>query len=102
MAKQKIRIKLKGFDHKILDQAAQQIVGALERTGAVTVGPVPLPTRIRRFSVVRSSFIDKDSQEAFEMRTHKRLIDIVETTSKTIDALTNLNLPSGVSIDIKL
>ncbi|HAS04740.1 MAG: 30S ribosomal protein S10 [Dehalococcoidales bacterium] len=102
MAKQKIRIKLKGFDHKILDQAAQQIVGALERTGAVTVGPVPLPTRIRRFSVIRSSFIDKDSQEAFEMRTHKRLIDIVETTSKTIDALTNLNLPSGVSIDIKL
>ncbi len=102
MAKQKIRIKLKGFDHKILDQAAQQIVGALERTGAVTVGPVPLPTRIRRFSVIRSPFIDKDSQEAFEMRTHKRLIDIVETTSKTIDALTNLNLPSGVSIDIKL
>jgi small subunit ribosomal protein S10 len=102
MAKQKIRIKLKGFDHKILDQAAQQIVGALERTGAVTVGPVPLPTRIRRFSVIRSSFIDKDSQEAFEMRIHKRLIDIVETTSKTIDALTNLNLPSGVSIDIKL
>ncbi|MFA7352122.1 MAG: 30S ribosomal protein S10 [Dehalococcoidales bacterium] len=102
MAKQKIRIKLKGFDHKIVDQAAQQIVGALERTGAVTVGPVPLPTRIRRFSVIRSSFIDKDSQEAFEMRTHKRLIDIVETTSKTIDALTNLNLPSGVSIDIKL
>ncbi|NLL89864.1 MAG: 30S ribosomal protein S10 [Dehalococcoidales bacterium] len=102
MAKQKIRIKLKGFDHKILDQAAQQIVGALERTGAVTVGPVPLPTRIKRFSVIRSSFIDKDSQEAFEMRTHKRLIDIVETTSKTIDALTNLNLPSGVSIDIKL
>lgn len=102
MAKQKIRIKLKGFDHKILDQAAQQIVGALERTGAVTIGPVPLPTRIRRFSVIRSSFIDKDSQEAFEMRTHKRLIDIVETTSKTIDALTNLNLPSGVSIDIKL
>ena len=102
MAKQKIRIKLKGFDHKILDQAAQQIVGALERTGAVTVGPVPLPTRIKRFSVIRSSFIDKDSQEALKMRTHKRLIDIVETTSKTIDALTNLNLPSGVSIDIKL
>jgi len=102
MAKQKIRIKLKGFDHKILDQAAQQIVGALERTGAVTVGPVPLPTHIKRFSVIRSPFIDKDSQEAFEMRTHKRLIDIVETTSKTIDALTNLNLPSGVSIDIKL
>jgi small subunit ribosomal protein S10 len=102
MPKQRIRIKLKGFDHKILDQAARQIVEALERTGANVTGPVPLPTRIKRFSVVRSPFIDKDSQEQFEIRTHKRLIDIVETTSKTIDSLTNLNLPSGVSIDIKL
>ena len=101
MPKQNIRIKLKSFDHKILDQAAQQIVEALERTGAITVGPVPLPTRIKKFSVIRSSFIDKDSQEQFEVRTHKRIIDIVETTSKTIDALTNLNLPSGVGIDIK-
>jgi len=102
MLKQKIRIKLKGFDHRILDQAARQIVEALERTGAITIGPVPLPTRIKRFSVIRSPFIDKDSQEQFEIRTHKRFIDIVETTSKTIDALTNLNLPSGVGIDIKL
>lgn len=102
MPKQRIRIKLKGFDHKILDQAARQIVEALERTGANVTGPVPLPTRIKRFSVVRSPFIDKDSQEQFEIRTYKRLIDIVETTSKTIDSLTNLNLPSGVSIDIKL
>ncbi|AAW40192.1 MAG: 30S ribosomal protein S10 [Dehalococcoides mccartyi] len=102
MTKQKIRIKLKGFDHKILDQSALQIVEALERTGATISGPVPLPTRIQRYSVIRSSFIDKDSQEQFEIRTHKRLIDIVETTSKTIDALTNLNLPAGVSIDIKL
>ncbi|AGG07543.1 30S ribosomal protein S10 [Dehalococcoides mccartyi] len=102
MAKQKIRIKLKGFDHKILDQSALQIVEALERTGATISGPVPLPTRIQRYSVIRASFIDKDSQEQFEIRTHKRLIDIVETTSKTIDALTNLNLPAGVSIDIKL
>ena len=102
MAKQKIRIRLKGFDHRILDQSAKQIVEALERTGAVVTGPVPLPTRIKKFSVIRSPFIDKDSQEQFEIRTHKRLIDIVETTSKTIDALTNLNLPSGVSIDIKL
>lgn len=101
MVKQKIRIKLKGFDHKILDQAAQQIVEALERTGAVVTGPVPLPTRIKKMGVIRSPFIDKDSQEQFEIRTHKRLIDIVETTSKTIDALTNLNLPSGVGIDIK-
>lgn len=102
MPKQKIRIKLKSFDHKILDQSAQQIVEALERTGAIVVGPVPLPTRIKKWSVIRSPFIDKDSQEQFEIRTHKRLIDIVETTSRTIDALTALNLPSGVSIDIKL
>jgi small subunit ribosomal protein S10 len=102
MPKQKIRIKLKGFDHKLLDQSAQQIVETVERTGAVVSGPVPLPTRIQRYSVIRSPFIDKDSQEQFEIRTHKRLIDIVETTSKTIDALTKLNLPAGVDIDIKL
>ncbi|MEA2086141.1 MAG: 30S ribosomal protein S10 [Chloroflexota bacterium] len=102
MARQKIRIKLKGFDHKILDQSAQQIVGTVESTGAVISGPVPLPTRIQKFCVIRSPFIDKDSQEQFEIRTHRRLIDIVETTSKTIDALTKLNLPSGVDIDIKL
>lgn len=102
MPKQKIRIKLKSFDHKILDQSAQQIVEALERTGAVVVGPVPLPTRIKKWSVIRSPFIDKDSQEQFEIRTHKRLIDIVETNSRTIDTLTGLSMPSGVSIDIKL
>lgn len=102
MPKQKIRIKLKGFDHKILDQSAEQIVEAVERTGAVVSGPVPLPTHIQKFSVIRSPFIDKNSQEQFEIRTHKRLIDIVETTSKTIDALTNLNLPAGVEIDLKL
>ncbi|MBM2824568.1 MAG: rpsJ [Dehalococcoidales bacterium] len=102
MPKQKIRIRLKGFDHKLLDQAARQIVEAIERTGAVVSGPLPLPTRIKKFSVIRSSFIDKDSQEQFEMRTHKRLIDIVETTSKTVDALTSLNVPAGVEIDIKL
>ena len=102
MPKQKIRIRLKGYDHRILDQAALQIVEAVEATGAVVSGPVPLPTRIQKFSVIRSPFIDKDSQEQFEIRTHKRLIDIVETTSKTIDALTRLNLPSGVNIDIKL
>lgn len=102
MAKQRIRIRLKGYDHKIIDQSAQQIVEAVERTGAVVSGPVPLPTRIQKFSIMRSTFIDKDSQEQFEIRTHKRLIDIIETTSKTIDALTRLNLPSGVEIDIKL
>ena len=102
MPKQKIRIRLKGYDHRILDQAASQIVEAVESTGAVVSGPVPLPTHIQKFSVIRSPFIDKDSQEQFEIRTHKRLIDIIETTSKTIDALTKLNLPSGVDIDIKL
>ena len=102
MAKQKIRIKLKSFDHKIVDLSAEQIVEAVERTGAVVVGPVPLPTHIQKFSVIRSPFIDKDSQEQFEVRTYKRIIDIIETTSKTIDALTKLNLPSGVEIDIKL
>ena len=102
MPKQKIRIKLKGFDYKLIDQAAEQIVEAVERTGAVVSGPVPLPTRIQKYSVIRSPFIDKNSQEQFEIRTHKRLIDIIETTGKTIDALTGLNLPSGVEIDIKL
>ena len=102
MPKQKIRIKLKAFDHKLLDQSAEQIVAAVEATGAVVVGPVPLPTRIKKFSVIRSPFIDKNSQEQFEIRTHNRLIDIVETTSKTIDSLAKLNLPSGVEIDIKL
>ncbi len=102
MPKQKIRIKLKAFDHRLIDQSAAQIVDAVERTGAVVVGPVPLPTHIKKYSVIRSTFIDKDSQEQFEIRTHKRIIDIVETTSKTIDALTKLNIPSGVEIDIKL
>jgi small subunit ribosomal protein S10 len=102
MPKQKIRIRLKGYDHRIIDQAALQIVETVEATGAVVSGPVPLPTRLQKFSVIRSPFIDKDSQEQFEIRTHKRLIDIIETTSKTIDALTKLNLPSGVNIDIKL
>jgi small subunit ribosomal protein S10 len=102
MPKQKIRIRLKGYDHKIVDQSAAQIVEAIERSGAVVSGPVPLPTRIEKYSILRSTFIDKDSQEQFEIRTHKRLIDIIETTSKTIDALTKLNLPSGVEVDIKL
>jgi len=102
MPKQKIRIKLKGFDHKLLDQSAQQIIEVVESTGAVVCGPVPLPTHIKKLSVIRSPFIDKDSQEQFEIRTHKRLIDIIETSSKTIDSLTKLNLPSGVEIDIKL
>jgi small subunit ribosomal protein S10 len=102
MPKQKVRIKLKSFDHKILDQSAAQIVETAEKTGARVAGPVPLPTHIQKFCVIRSPFIDKDSQEQFEIRTHKRLIDILEPTSKTIEALTRLNLPSGVDVEIKL
>ena len=102
MAKNRIRIRLKAYDHRVLDQAAQQIVEAAERTGAVVVGPVPLPTKIEKFTVIRSPFIDKDSREQFEIRTHKRLIDILEPGSKTIDTLMRLNLPAGVDIEIKL
>ena len=102
MAKRKIRIKLKSFDHRILDQSAVQIVDTVERTGAQIAGPVPLPTHIEKFCVIRSPFIDKDSREQFEIRTHRRLIDIITPTSKTIEALTRLNLPSGVDIEIKL
>ena len=99
--KTKIRIRLKAFDHRILDQSAQQIVETAERTGALVAGPVPLPTKIEKFSVIRSPFIDKDSQEQFEIRTHKRLIDILEPTQKTINALMRLNLPAGVDVEIK-
>jgi small subunit ribosomal protein S10 len=102
MPKQRIRIRLKAHDHKIIDQSASQIVDTAQRTGAVVAGPVPLPTRIQKFTVLRSPFIDKDSREQFEMRTHKRLIDILEPTSKTLDALMRLNLPAGVNIEIKL
>ncbi|MDY6911982.1 MAG: 30S ribosomal protein S10 [Chloroflexota bacterium] len=102
MPKQKIRIKLKSFDHRILDQSAAYIVESAESTGAAVVGPVPLPTHIKKFCVNRSPFIDKDSREEFEIRTHKRLIDILEPTSKTVDSLTRLNLPAGVSIEIKI
>ena len=101
MPKQKIRIKLKAFDHKILDQSAVQIVEAAERTGAAVIGPVPLPTHIQKFCVIRSPHVDKDSREQFEIRTHKRLIDILEPSTKTIEALMHLDLPSGVYIELK-
>jgi small subunit ribosomal protein S10 len=101
MAKQKIRIRLKAYDHRVLDQSVRQIVDTAQRTGAVVVGPVPLPTKIERFTVLRSPFIDKDSREQFEIRTHKRLIDVVDPQSKTIDALVRLNLPAGVDVEIK-
>jgi small subunit ribosomal protein S10 len=101
MAKQKIRIRLKAYDHRVLDESAKRIVETAERTGATVVGPVPLPTRIERFTVRRSTFIDKDSHEHFEIRTHKRLIDVIEPNNKTIDSLMRLNLPAGVDIEIK-
>ncbi len=102
MAKQRLRIRLKAYDHRVLDESARRIVEAAERTGASVVGPVPLPTKIERWTVRRSPFIDKDSQEHFEMRTHKRLIDVMDPDAKTIDTLTRLNLPAGVDIEIKI
>ena len=102
MAKQKIRIRLKAYDHRVLDQSVRQIVDTAERTGAAVVGPVPLPTKIERFTVIRSPFIDKDSREQFEIRTHKRLLDIMEPTQQTVDALMKLDLSPGVDVEIKL
>jgi small subunit ribosomal protein S10 len=101
-SKQKIRIILKAYDHRILDLSVGQIVETAERTGALVAGPVPLPTSIKRFCVIRSPHIFKDSREHFELRTHNRLIDILEPTSRTIDSLTRLNVPAGVDISIKL
>ena len=102
MAKQKIRIRLKAYDHRVIDQSARRIVETAERSGAQVVGPVPLPTKLERFTVIRSPFIDKDSQEHFEIRTHNRLIDVLDPDSKTIDMLMRLNLPAGVDIEIKI
>jgi small subunit ribosomal protein S10 len=101
-AKNKIRIRLKAYDHRVLDQSARRIVETAERTGAQVVGPVPLPTRVERFTVRRSPFVHKDSHEHFEIRTHKRLIDVLNPDSKTVDTLMRLNLPAGVDIEIKI
>lgn len=100
--KQRLRIKIRAFDHKIVDQSARQIVETAERYGAEVIGPVPLPTEIQKYTVNRSTFVHKDSREQFEMRTHKRLIDILNPAPKIIDALMNLNLPAGVDIEIKM
>ena len=99
---QKIRIRLKAFDHKTLDQSAERIVETAKRTGATVSGPIPLPTEKSVYTILRSPHVNKDSREQFEMRTHKRLIDILDRTSKTVDALMRLDLPSGVDIEIKL
>ncbi len=101
-AKEKIRIKLKAYDHRILDQSVQEIVGTAKRTGAKVVGPIPLPTHIWKTTVLRGPHIDKKSREQFETRTHKRLIQIEEPTSRTVDALMKLDLPAGVDVEIKL
>ena len=102
MAKEKIRIRLKAYDHRILDQSAEKIVGTAKRSGANVSGPIPLPTDKVIYTVLRAVHKYKDSREQFEMRTHKRLIDIVNPTPKTVDSLMRLDLPSGVDIEIKL
>ena len=100
--KQKIRIKIHSFDHKVIDETSKLIIDTAERTGAIVSGPIPLPTKIEKFTVNKSTFVSKKSREQFEMRTHSRLIDIQQTTPKTIESLSNLSLPAGVEIEIKM
>ena len=102
MQSQKIRIRLKAFDYRLIDQSAARIVETAKRTGAVVNGPVPLPTKIERFDVLRSPHVNKTSSDQFEIRTHLRLMDIVDPTDKTVDALMKLDLPAGVDVEIKL
>jgi len=101
-SKQKIRIKIKSFDHKVIDEAAKLIIDTAEKTGAIIAGPIPLPMRVEKFTVNTSTFVHKDSRDQYEIRTHKRLIDIRENTPKTIESLSNLSLPAGVDIEIKM
>ncbi len=101
-ASPKIRIKIKAYDHRVIDAAARVIIETTERTGALIAGPIPLPTKIRKFTVLKSTFVHKDARDQFEIRTHKRIIDITESTSKTIDALSNITLPAGVEIEVKM
>jgi len=100
--KQRIRIKIRSYDNKIIDSSARQIVETAQRQGAEVMGPIPLPTETRKYTVNSSTFVHKNSRDQYEMRVHKRLIDIVSPTAKTIDALMNLNLPAGVDIEIKI
>ena len=102
MQSQKIRIRLKAFDYRLIDQSAAEIVDTAKRTGAVVKGPVPLPTRIERFDILRSPLVNKSSRDQLEIRTHLRLMDIVDPTEKTVDALMKLDLPAGVDVEIKL
>jgi small subunit ribosomal protein S10 len=99
---QKIRIRLKGFDYRLIDQSAAEIVDTAKRTGAIVRGPVPLPTRIERFNILRSPHVNKTSRDQFEIRTHQRLLEIVDPSEKTVDALMKLDLPAGVDVEIKV
>jgi len=101
-SKQRVRIRLKAYDHKVIDQSAKQIVDTAIRTGAKIAGPIPLPTRTTKYTVVKSPFVYKKSREQFEMRTHKRLIDVYDPSAKTIDSLMNLSLPAGCDAEIKM
>ena len=101
-APQRIRVKIRAYDHKIIDQSTRTIVETVERSGAKVIGPVPLPTEKRRVTVNRSTFVHKDARDQFEMRVHKRLLDIVDPNAKTVDALTSLNLPAGVDVEMKM
>ena len=102
MANQKIRIRLKAYDYSLIDRSAQEIVETAKRTGAIVKGPVPLPTRMKRFDILRSPHVNKASRDQLEIRTHQRLMDIVDPTDKTVDALMKLDLPAGVDVEIKL
>ena len=102
MAGERIRIRLKSFDHRMIDRSAQDIVNTAKQTGARIAGPIPLPTKIRKYTVIRSPHIDKTSREQFEDRTHKRLIDILDATPQTVDSLMKLDLPAGVDVEIKV
>lgn len=102
MTKQRIRIRLKAFDHKLIDQSASEIVETAKRTGAQVLGPIPLPTKKERFTVLISPHVNKDARDQYELRTHKRLMDIIEPTDKTVDALMKLDLAAGVDVQIKL
>ncbi|MFY9397030.1 MAG: 30S ribosomal protein S10 [Desulfomonilia bacterium] len=102
METQRIRIRLKGFDHKLIDQSVQEIVDAARRTGARVAGPIPLPTKIERYTVLRSPHVDKKSRDQFEIRTFKRLVDILDPTQQTVDSLMKLDLSAGVDVEIKL
>jgi small subunit ribosomal protein S10 len=102
MAGQRIRIRLKAYDHRVIDASASEIVETVKRSGARVAGPIPLPTKIERVTVLRSPHADKKAQESFEQRTHKRLLDIIDPTAKTVDELKKLNLPAGVDITIKI